>query len=87
MTSKLGSILRQMRADCLIREAETIRDWPNGEERTEYAARHLREARLHNVLGSLTEREQYRIYSILSFAMPADAPRHGERPPDDGLER
>jgi hypothetical protein len=81
MPDKLGRILRQMRADCMIREAETIRDWPEGQERFEFALSHLREARLQNLLGNVTEREQYRIYSILSFAMPADAPAFDEAPP------
>jgi hypothetical protein len=72
MTNQLVSILRQMRADCMTSEAEAIRDWPEGEDRTYNAMRHLREARLQNVLGNLTEQEQYRIYSILSFAMPND---------------
>jgi hypothetical protein len=60
-----------MRVDCMVAEAETIRDWPEGEDRTDYAMRHLREARLHNVLGNLSQQEQYRIFSILSFAMPS----------------
>ena len=60
-----------MRVDCMVAEAELIRDWPEGEDRTEYAMRHLREARLQNVLGNLTQHEQYRVFSILSFAMPA----------------
>ncbi len=81
MTSQLGAILRQMRADGLISEAETICRWPDGRDRTQYAMRHLRETRLQNVLGNLTEHEQYRIYSILSFAMPADACQEDESPP------
>jgi hypothetical protein len=57
----------------LIRQAETIRNWPIPRERQEQAEIHVRQALWERGLGRISDQTQYRIYSILSFVMPDDA--------------
>lgn len=70
----------------MIRQAEKIRDWPVGSEREEQAMIHVRQA-LHETPTRISERTQYRIYSILSFVMPGDSWRVGEEIPQEVLEQ
>lgn len=72
MEEQLGSILRDMRADALVREAQAIRDYPECRERIDAAEKHVREARLQRILGNLSAEEEHRIFSLLNFAMPED---------------
>ncbi len=86
MAESLSHLLRNQRAQALLSQARTIRDYPECEERTREAGAHVREAMLQRVLGNLTDREQHRVFSILAFAMPLDAPTDDERPPIDTFE-
>lgn len=42
MPEKLAAVLRNQRVDAMIRQAETIRDWPESADREEYAVRRVR---------------------------------------------
>jgi hypothetical protein len=81
MAGNLAGILRRMRAESLIRQAETIRDYPPGDERTHAAESHVRETMLQRTLANITRQEEYQIFSILHFLMPSDAPFENDRPP------
>ena len=81
MAGNLAGILRQMRAKCLIRQAETIRDYPPGDERTQAAKSHVRQMMLQRTLVNISQQEEFRILSILHFVMLSDAPFENERPP------
>lgn len=86
MAESLSSTLRAMRADSLLRQVETIRDYAPGRERTAEAERYIREAMLQYNLGTITHEERYRIFSILSFGMPNDGWSSDEGPPLDSQE-
>ena len=81
MAEHLSHLLRKQRSDALLRQAEAIRDYPDCEERIQEAETHVREAMLQRALGNLSDAERYRIFSILSFVMPSDAPGENEPPP------
>ena len=85
MPPDLADILHGLRFDALLRQAETIRDHPAGADRTDFAMTAVREARLLRTLGTISQREEYRIFTILHFVMPSDAPAEGEHPPADSL--
>lgn len=87
MAETLPAILRRQRIESLIAQAETIRDYPDGQERIDEAETHKRQARLERTLGNITSHEEHRIFSILSFAMPKDAPAAHEQPPIDTDEQ
>ena len=80
---RLAEILREMRADSLIREAETIRDYQPCPERNAQAEKHIREAMLLGALRTISPDVEHRIFTVLNFVMPGDAPFVGEMPPDD----
>ena len=71
--SRLSAILRQRRVDALFADAEVIRDYLEGPERTEQAELLIREAMYKRAVARLTHEEAYRVFSILSFAMPSDS--------------
>jgi hypothetical protein len=71
---KLASLLRRHRTNALIAEAEIIRDFRDGDERTCQAENYIREAMYQQVIGNITAEERCRIFSILHFAMPKHAP-------------
>ena len=81
MPNRLSATLREMRATSLVRQAETIRDYPAGPERIVEAETYIREAMLQCILGNITQEDKYRVFSILHFAMPSDAPSAQEHPP------
>jgi hypothetical protein len=81
MTESLDVMLRRMQFQSLTREAETIRDYRPGTKRDEAAWKYLRQTRLDRMVGKITHEQEFRIFSILSFAMPADAPAVGESAP------
>lgn len=66
----LGKILRRRRSDLLLGDAEIIRDFPEGGERSHFAEMLIREAMVQQVLGNIDQETQYRVCSILAFAMP-----------------
>ena len=72
-----------MRAASLVRQVETIRDYPAGHERIAEAEKYIREAMLQHTLDMITEEEKYRILSILHFAMPDGTSSFDESPPID----
>ena len=69
----LSGRLRQRRADALSSDAEVIRDWQKGTERTEQAEMMIREAMYRRTIGRITHAEESRVFSILAFAMPSNA--------------
>ena len=71
----------------LLRQAETIRDWHRGRERDDQAAIHVRQALREQNMGRISQATQSLIYSILSFAMPADHSFVDESTPLAELER
>jgi hypothetical protein len=76
----LRQALQAQHEAVLIRQAETIRDWPIPRERDEQAEIHVRLALWERGLGRISDETQYRVYSILSLVMPddgafADAPK------------
>jgi hypothetical protein len=86
MTEHLGDILRRMRKESLIREAETIRDYPSGGERDEEAWKYIREAMVQRAIGRIGREQEYQVFTILAFAMPSDAPGLHETSPIDARE-
>lgn len=52
-------------------DAEFIRDYADGEHKTEEAGRHIREATLQHALGRISMTERDRILDILAFAVVA----------------
>jgi hypothetical protein len=66
----LGAVLRQRQSNSLVADAEIIRDFHAGDERTHQAQMLIREALVQQVLGNIDQETQYRVNSILAFAMP-----------------
>lgn len=83
----LSQVLGNQYERLLIRQAETIRDWPAGRERTEQAEIHIRTALLDQIRRQISQATQSRVYSILNFVMPADAAYNGEPTPLAELAR
>lgn len=71
----------------VIRQAEIIRNWRTGPERNAEAETHVRSVLWEQSRGRISQAVQHRIYSILSFVMPADAAFASEPTPLDQLER
>jgi hypothetical protein len=69
----LSQALRAQHETALVRQAETIRDWPIPRERREQAEIHVRLALWERGMGRISDETQYCVYSILSFVMPDDA--------------
>jgi hypothetical protein len=69
---KLLSALQDIHAKALVRQAETIRDWPACDARHEQAEIHVRLALWEQQIGRITEEVLQRIYSALDFVMPDD---------------
>jgi hypothetical protein len=70
----LAQALQAQHERAMIRQAETIRDWQIVRERQEQAEIHVRSTLWERGLGRISDETQYHVYSILSFAMPNDAP-------------
>ena len=83
LSQTLGNQYEQL----LVRQAETIRDWPVGRERTEQAQVHVRTALLDQMRRQVSQATLTRCYSILSFVMPKAAAHEGESTPLPELER
>lgn len=71
----------------MIRQAQSIHDWPISRERQEQAEIHVRLALWERGLGRISGDTQFRIYSILNFVMPGDSTVDDERLPLEELER
>ncbi len=70
----LGLVLTERRQANLITDARVVASYPESVERTHHAELLIREAMLMRTLGSIDHATQYRVFSILAFAMPdADA--------------
>jgi hypothetical protein len=82
----LAQAVRNQREAALIHQAETIRDWRPGRERTEQAMIHVRLALWEQGIGRISSETQHRIYSVLNFVMPADATFVDEPTPMAELE-
>lgn len=83
----LAQALRNELEASIVRQSETIRDWPPGQERDGQAAIHVRLALWEQGRGRISSATQRRIYSILSFVMPEDVPSKDEPAPLAELER
>jgi hypothetical protein len=83
----LSQALEELHEATLVRQAETIRDWPIPRERREQAEIHVRLALWERGLGRISDETQFRVYSILSFVMPEDATYTDELVPLEELER
>ncbi len=81
MSASLAKVLHGHRVDALISEAQLIRDWPESPERIEEATMLIREAMLRCTTGHISHAEESRVFSILSFAMPANYYVEGEPSP------
>ena len=68
----LAQVLQAQHERAMIRQAETIRDWPIARERQEQAEIQIRSTLWERGLGRISDETQYRVYSVLSFAMPND---------------
>ncbi len=68
----LANALHRHQVEALIAEADLIRDWPEGSDRTDQAIVLIREAMVRCATGRITQADESRVFSILSFAMPAD---------------
>lgn len=86
-STTLSLALRNEHEAAMIRQAEIICQWPVGRERHEQAMIHVRSALWERGLGLIADATQYRIYSILSFAMPEDATLDDDPMPLAELER
>lgn len=73
LPESLAQALQAQHERAMIRQAETIRDWPILRERRDQAEIHVRSALWERGLGRISDETQYHVYSILSFAMPNDA--------------
>lgn len=82
----LATKLRRLHEEAVLRQAETIRGWPEGDERTRAAETHVRLA-LFECPSRIGEATRRRVYSLLSFVMPGDAAWADEATPDAVLER
>lgn len=85
--STLTQALREQHEATMIRQAETICQWPVGRDRHEQAMIHVRSALWERGLGRISDESLYRVYSILSFAMPDDAAFENEPTPLAELEK
>src|SRR3972149_1075595 len=85
--SSLSQTLDQQYEELLVRQAETIRDWSAGPERTQQAEIHIRTALLDQLRGRVSQDVLFRVYTTLNFAMPDIAPLEDEPVPLAELER
>ena len=70
----IGAILRHRRQANLITDAKVVASYTESPERTHHAELLIREAMLMRTLGNIDRATQFRVFSILAFAMPdADA--------------
>ena len=68
----LSATLRQHRIESLVTQAEIVRDWEEGSERTEQATILIHEVMRAHMLGQMGYDVQTKLFSMLSFAMPSD---------------
>ena len=80
----LAQALRENYEHHLLAQAQLIRDWPEGPERTAAAESHVRLALFESGIR-IDESTRYRIYSLLSFVMPEGACWADEPTPDTVL--
>ena len=74
MTSgSLAQALQVQHEATMIRQAETIRDWPSPPERQQQAEIFVRLTLWERGLGRISDETRRRIYAILNFVMPNDA--------------
>lgn len=66
----LGKMLKERRQANLITDANVIASYPHSTDRTNHAVMLIRETMLMRTLGNIDHDTQYRVFSILSFAMP-----------------
>ena len=67
---KLSYVLKERRKANLITDAHVIASYPESEQRRHHAVTLIRETMLMATLGTIDHSVQYRVFSILAFAMP-----------------
>jgi hypothetical protein len=72
MSPSLARVLHEQRLQALVREAETVRDWPDGQDRMHEAQMLIREVMYRCAIQRISQDEESRIFSILAFAMSDD---------------
>ena len=66
----IGYVLKERRQANLITDAHVIASYPDSEQRRHHAVTLIRETMLMATLGHIDHSTQYRVFSILAFAMP-----------------
>jgi hypothetical protein len=81
MAETLSERLRRLRVQTLIREAEIIRDFPAGPERTKEAHSLIYTVMYQSALGRLTSGEKQQILGMVDFARQRHEPAGQEALP------
>ena len=73
----LAALLRKRQVEALLSDAEIIRSWSDEKERHVRERRTqakllIRDAMYRRTIGRISQEEASQVFSILSFAMPAD---------------
>ena len=71
-TDNLQAALEAERASSLVRQAKTIRDWPDGPQRAEEAQTLIRTALVSWATGRISQATESQLYTPLNFAMPGE---------------
>jgi hypothetical protein len=79
MSETLAEILHRQRIESLVRQAQTIRAHPPGEERMREAQRMIYGVMLDHALGRLSHAERAQLLGLLDFARDTHVP--------EGLQR
>jgi len=66
----LTTVLRARREANLVTDAKIVAEYPDCPDRSEHAQFLIRETMHLRALGRIGHETQYRIFSILAFAMP-----------------
>ena len=79
MSQTLAEILHRQKIDALVRQAETIRLHPAGEERSREARKLIYAVMFDHALGRLSHAEREQILGLLDFARDYHVPENAGR--------
>lgn len=68
--SSLPAALAKERKESLLKQAKIVRDWEDGPERAEQAKSLIRQALVEWAMGKISQETEFKLYTILNFAMP-----------------
>ena len=74
MSQTLAEILHRQKIETLVRQAETIRAHPAGDDRSREARKLIYAVMLDHALGRLSHAERGQILGLLDFARDVHAP-------------